>query len=313
MGSTEGHDPFVQQRMGSPCSFPSSLAPPFRLPLSVWMRSRAGVGTGAWAERAQGGEYTVEGVMDAGQDAQLVYDLLADYDRVAAVFSNVLESTTHAAAGAGTTLQQARRLGPPLTRARAAGRPLIETWRWWLYSRTCCSAGHTRRYCRVNNIELLLRVRGRSPSAAPPCCSAGSSAVAEPRRGAAQVCRWEFLMFSGKFEMALTVSEQSSDRVVTFSLVSSPFMRTFQGRWQARLSAPQQILTAACRHPILRLLGLATGKGLVISDMSQPPGMLSLSAWGLPGAQVLFDTTYFYSLGACTPPRDRAFPTSQYH
>jgi len=100
----------------------------------------------------QGGEYTVEGVMDTDEPPEKVYDLLADYDRVASVFSNVLQSTTHAAEGADTTLKQ--------------------------------------------------------------------------------VCRWEFLVFSGKFDMALTVAEQPSQRAVTFSLVSSPFMRTFQGRWQ---------------------------------------------------------------------------------
>lgn len=54
----------------------------------------------------QGGEYTVEGVMDTDEPPEKVYDLLADYDRVASVFSNVLQSTTHAAEGADTTLKQ---------------------------------------------------------------------------------------------------------------------------------------------------------------------------------------------------------------
>jgi hypothetical protein len=49
-----------------------------------------------------------------------------------------------------------------------------------------------------------------------------------------QECRWEFLVFSGKFPLELTVSEQPGERRVVFSLAESPFMRSFQGTWQAR-------------------------------------------------------------------------------
>ncbi len=49
-----------------------------------------------------------------------------------------------------------------------------------------------------------------------------------------QVCRWEFLVFSGKFPMELTVAESAEQRAITFSLASSPFMHSFQGTWQVR-------------------------------------------------------------------------------
>ena len=49
-----------------------------------------------------------------------------------------------------------------------------------------------------------------------------------------QECRWEFLVFSGKFPLELTVAEQPAERRVVFSLASSPFMRAFQGTWQVR-------------------------------------------------------------------------------
>jgi hypothetical protein len=46
------------------------------------------------------------------------------------------------------------------------------------------------------------------------------------------VCRWEFLVFSGTFETQLTVDEDRKAGTVVFNLVSSTFMRHFQGRWQ---------------------------------------------------------------------------------
>lgn len=45
-------------------------------------------------------------------------------------------------------------------------------------------------------------------------------------------------MFSGKFPLELTVAEQPAERRVVFSLASSPFMRAFQGTWQARGDPP---------------------------------------------------------------------------
>lgn len=48
------------------------------------------------------------------------------------------------------------------------------------------------------------------------------------------MCRWEFLVFSGKFPMELTVAESAEQRAITFSLASSPFMHSFQGTWQVR-------------------------------------------------------------------------------
>lgn len=98
------------------------------------------------------GEYTVEGSMESSCPPDAVFQLLADYDRVADIFSNVLRSSTHRTAGGDTRLQQ--------------------------------------------------------------------------------VCRWEFLVFSGKFPLELTVSEDPGSRKLVFKLASSPFMRTFKGTWQ---------------------------------------------------------------------------------
>ena len=50
------------------------------------------------------------------------------------------------------------------------------------------------------------------------------------------MCRWEFLVFSGSFETHLTVDENMDRDEVVFNLVSSSFMKQFQGRWQVRTS-----------------------------------------------------------------------------
>ena len=49
-----------------------------------------------------------------------------------------------------------------------------------------------------------------------------------------QVCRWEFLIFSGLFKLVLSVhAEEGSPRSLVFRLVRSSFMRSMEGRWQA--------------------------------------------------------------------------------
>lgn len=90
--------------------------------------------------------------MELGAPAQQVYDLLADYDRVGDVFSNIIQSSTELGSDSSTTLHQ--------------------------------------------------------------------------------VCRWEFLLFSGKFKMQVSVAEQPAVHSLTFGLIHSPFMRTFQGQWR---------------------------------------------------------------------------------
>lgn len=52
------------------------------------------------------------------------------------------------------------------------------------------------------------------------------------KKSVLQVCRWEFLVFSGTFETKLTVEEDLPIGTVVFHLVSSSFMRQFEGRWQ---------------------------------------------------------------------------------
>lgn len=48
----------------------------------------------------------VEGTMELIAPAQQVYDLLADYDRVGDVFSNILQSSTEVDSDSSTTLHQ---------------------------------------------------------------------------------------------------------------------------------------------------------------------------------------------------------------
>lgn len=48
-----------------------------------------------------------------------------------------------------------------------------------------------------------------------------------------QLCRWEFLIFSGRFQIVLSVHEgEGGPRNLVFRLVRSNFMRTLEGRWQ---------------------------------------------------------------------------------
>ena len=50
-----------------------------------------------------------------------------------------------------------------------------------------------------------------------------------------QVCRWEFLIFSGLFKLVLSVhAGEGGPRSLVFRLVRSSFMRSMEGRWQAR-------------------------------------------------------------------------------
>jgi len=61
-----------------------------------------------------------------------------------------------------------------------------------------------------------------------------SSAVASrhPEIVLRQDCKWEFLIFSGKFRAELGVKEDLQRRCLTFSLITSTFMKNFVGRWQ---------------------------------------------------------------------------------
>lgn len=47
-----------------------------------------------------------------------------------------------------------------------------------------------------------------------------------------QVCRWEFLAFSGTFKTLLNVHEEPEAGKVVFSLIKSAFMKDFEGQWQ---------------------------------------------------------------------------------
>ncbi|KAL3139314.1 hypothetical protein ABBQ38_003652 [Trebouxia sp. C0009 RCD-2024] len=47
-----------------------------------------------------------------------------------------------------------------------------------------------------------------------------------------QICRWEFLAFSGTFKTLLNVDEERDAGRVVFSLIKSSFMKDFEGQWQ---------------------------------------------------------------------------------
>ena len=51
-----------------------------------------------------------------------------------------------------------------------------------------------------------------------------------------QVCRWEFLIFSGTFETTLSVSEHPDEGRLVFGLLESAFMRNFHVCWQVKRS-----------------------------------------------------------------------------
>ena len=99
-----------------------------------------------------------------------------------------------------------------------------------------------------------------------------------------QECRWEFLVFSGKFPLELTVAEQPAERRVVFSLASSPFMRAFQGTWQVRRgppSAESQEQSSAWRPRPLCVPSRALGGRAVthpVLKVLQTAGDLRLSA-----------------------------------
>lgn len=49
-----------------------------------------------------------------------------------------------------------------------------------------------------------------------------------------QICRWEFLAFSGTFKTLLNVHEERDAGRVVFTLIKSSFMKDFEGQWQVR-------------------------------------------------------------------------------
>jgi hypothetical protein len=47
-----------------------------------------------------------------------------------------------------------------------------------------------------------------------------------------QFGKWQFLTFSGTFDVTLDVTEEPGSRLLVFRLVRSTFMEDFEGRWQ---------------------------------------------------------------------------------
>lgn len=54
-----------------------------------------------------------------------------------------------------------------------------------------------------------------------------------------QICRWEFLAFSGTFKTLLNVHEEKDAGRVVFSLIKSSFMKDFEGQWQVKHASLQ--------------------------------------------------------------------------
>ena len=65
-----------------------------------------------------------------------------------------------------------------------------------------------------------------------------------------QICRWEFLAFSGTFKTLLDVHEERDAGRVVFSLIKSSFMKDFEGQWQvtAKLS---DVLSTICIKAVM--------------------------------------------------------------
>mmetsp|Transcript_24679 Transcript_24679/g.68672 ORF Transcript_24679/g.68672 Transcript_24679/m.68672 type:complete len:247 (-) Transcript_24679:1196-1936(-) len=74
-----------------------------------------------------------------------------------------------------------------------------------------------------------------------------------------QKCRWKFLMFSGTFNAVLSVREVPEQKVLLFELVSSSFMREFEGRWKV---VKNEMGNAVVEHSLT-----------VKPTMLPPPGM----------------------------------------
>ena len=60
-----------------------------------------------------------------------------------------------------------------------------------------------------------------------------------------QICRWEFLAFSGTFKTLLNVHEERDAGRVVFSLIKSSFMKDFEGQWQVNFSFKSSAWTFA--------------------------------------------------------------------
>lgn len=61
---------------------------------------------------------------------------------------------------------------------------------------------------------------------------ASTATIHEFERGVMQDCKWEFLIFSGKFKTELSVKEEAEQGCLTFNLIASSFMKHFVGQWQ---------------------------------------------------------------------------------
>ena len=79
-------------------------------------------------------------------------------------------------------------------------------------------------------------------------CIVSSLVLNTPMILCVQMCRWEFLIFSGRFKLVLSVHEgEGGPRSLTFRLLRSNFMRHMEGRWQVSLSSTcKYVLVYVC-------------------------------------------------------------------
>ena len=145
----------------------------------------------------QAGLYTIHGSLhtDLGEDA--VLDVLTDYNGLSRIYNNI-EDCEVLVTDLEKQVLQVRAL-PCLYLAAAIVKNQPSVLKRSVYNAEhgCCLAAPISGWC---------------------VCT--------------QTCRWEFLVFSGTFETRLTVHEARQHGEVVFNLISSSFMRQFQGAWK---------------------------------------------------------------------------------
>lgn len=55
--------------------------------------------------------------------------------------------------------------------------------------------------------------------------------ISDTHKHVHQLCQWRFFVFSGHFEVLFDIVEDPVLHTVTFSLLRSPFLRSFSGQW----------------------------------------------------------------------------------
>ncbi len=150
----------------------------------------------------QAGLYTIHGSLHTDLSEEAVLDVLTDYDGLSRIYNNIEDSQVLSNGSQKQVLQVGDVLGLHLASGVMASALML-------------IADQTLRQAQ-KSIDLAgLSLRDFM---------------------CVQTCRWEFLVFSGTFETRLTVHEARQHGEVVFNLISSSFMRHFQGAWKVRIT-----------------------------------------------------------------------------